>query len=178
MTRYVYSREYVEDVLTDAEPPSNLRIIPSDHLGAPLEMVRDNTRFCSEDGAFAILYTSPDFATAFLETVVRDRFIRKNRRTIPLKNIIERVWIRIESNLGARLNLLDLRGDGCVRLGVPTDAVNARNHVADRALARAIHFGHEDVDGLLFSSRLTGEDVYAVFDRGIEREKLKNTSCG
>ena len=68
-----------------------------------------------------------------------------------------------------RLNLLDLRKGGCVRLGAPTDTVNARNHAAGRALARAIYSEHKDVDGLLFSSRLTGDDVYAVFDRGIAK---------
>ena len=56
-----------------------------------------------------------------------------------------------------------------MRLGAPTDAVNARNHAAGRALGRAIHTEHDDIDGLLFSSRLTGADVYAVFARGIRK---------
>jgi hypothetical protein len=36
--------------------------------------------------------------------------------------------------------------------------------------------GHEDIDGLPFSSRLTGADVYAVFDRGIR--KLEAADAG
>ena len=65
------------------------------------------------------------------------------------------------------LTLLDLRGDGCTRIGAPTDVVQARNHAARRAFGKAIHAEHEDVDGLLYASRLTGEDAYAVYDRGV-----------
>ena len=65
----------------------------------------------------------------------------------------------------AELTLLDLRGDDCTRIGAPTDTVNARNHADGRAFARAIHAEHVDVDGIVHSSRLTGDDVYAVFDR-------------
>lgn len=41
---------------------------------------------------------------------------------------------------------------------------------------QGIHVEHRDVDGLLYASRLTGEDVYAVFDRGIA--KLTSTEAG
>ena len=34
------------------------------------------------------------------------------------------------------------------------------------AFAREVHAAHADVEGLLYASRLTGKDVYAVFDRG------------
>ncbi len=65
----------------------------------------------------------------------------------------------------ATLTLVDLRRDGCTRIGAPTDTVKARNHAAGRAFAKAIHTDHVDVDGIVYTSRLTGEDVYAVFDR-------------
>lgn len=73
------------------------------------------------------------------------------------------------------LTLLDLRGDGCARVGASTDAVHARNHAAGRAFARAIHDAHADADGLLYGSRLTGEDVYAVFGRGIGKLTVSET---
>lgn len=79
-----------------------------------------------------------------------------------MKKITARAWACISMRAGVTLTLLDLRGDGCPRIGAPTDAVNTRNHAAGRALAKAIHV---DVDGIVYSSRLTGEDVYAVFDR-------------
>ena len=77
------------------------------------------------------------------------------------------LWARIETAAPATLRLLDLRGDGCIRIGAPTDAVNARNHAAGRALGRAIHAEHPTIDGLLFSSRLTGGDAYGVFQRAL-----------
>ena len=68
---------------------------------------------------------------------------------------------------GHALTLLDLRADGCTRIGAPTDVVQARNHAAGRAFGKTIHAEHADVDGIVYPSRLTGEDAYAIFDRSI-----------
>jgi len=94
---------------------------------------------------------------------------RKRQRDVALKEVTERAWVLISATPRAQLRLLDLRQDGCVRLGTPTDAVNARNHIAGRSLGRSIHTDYKDIDGLLFASRLTGADVYAVFDRAIRK---------
>ena len=150
--------------------------MPGRHLATPLGTVPADSRFCSHEVGYSVLYASPDFATAFIETVVRDRFIRRRERAVTLKEISDRAWARISTQQGAMLSLLDLRGDGCIRLGAPTDAVHARNHAAGRALARAVHAEHADIDGLIYVSRLTGEDVYAVFDRGAG--KLESTETG
>ncbi len=101
---------------------------------------------------------------------------RTRQREILLKEVTERVWVRIATRPRFKLRILDLRHDGCVRLGAPTDAVNARNHTAGRTLGRAIYAEHKDIDGLLYSSRLTGADVYAVFDHAIR--KLDATEVG
>ena len=122
-----------------------------------------------------MLYAAPDFATAFIETVVRDRFVRRSERNVALREITERYWARISARPGMELTLLDLRGDGCARVGIPTDAIHARNHAAGRAFARAIHSEHADVEGLLHASRLTGEDVHAVFDRGLGKLNVAET---
>lgn len=44
-----------------------------------------------------------------------------------------------------------------------------------RAFASAIHGEHADVEGLLHASRLTGEDVYAVFDRDLGKLNVAET---
>ncbi len=139
--------------------------MPGRHRGSPLGTVPADSRFCTSNTGYAVLYTAVEFATAFVETVVRDRFIRRSGREIALREITERAWARVRSRPGTALTLLDLRGDGCVRVGAPTDAVRARNHAAGRAFAKAIHAELSDIDGLLYVSRLTGEDVHAVFDR-------------
>lgn len=126
-----------------------------------------DSRFCTKTGSYTMLYVSPDFATAFIETVVRDRFVRRRRHEILLKEVSERLWTSIATKPRTELTLLDLRQDGCALIGAQTDTVNARNHAAGRAFGKAIHSAHEDVDGFVYASRLTGGDVYAVFDRAV-----------
>lgn len=50
-----------------------------------------------------------------------------------------------------QLTLLDLHPDGCTRLGVPMDVVQARNHATGRALGRTIHTEQADVYGLVYA---------------------------
>ena len=119
-----------------------------------------------------MLYAAPDFTTAFIETVVRDRFAHRRTREVALREITERVWVSLAAEPGAPLTILDLRADGCTRIGAPTDVVQARNHAAGRAFGKTIHAEHADVDGLVYASRLTGEDVYAIYDRSVVKLKV------
>lgn len=168
MTAITYSRERIVSVLAKTRLPLSYRIMPRSYLAAPLGTAPGDSRFCARADGYTVLYASPEFATAFIETIVRDRFAHRRHREVSVKEVTGRAWTLFASKPRIKLSLLDLRGDGCVRLGAPTDAVNARNHAAGRALGRTIHVEHEDIDGLLFSSRLTGADVYAVFDRAIK----------
>ena len=160
-----YRRSRIAPVLITAPMPSSYRIMGSRHRSDPLGTNPADSRFCTRTGGFTVLYAAPEFATAFVETVVRDRFRGRQSCEIALKEITARVWARISMQRDAVLTLVDLRGDGCTRIGAPTDTVNARNHAAGRAFAKAIHVDHVDVDGIVYASRLTGEDVYAVFNR-------------
>jgi hypothetical protein len=65
--------------------------------------------------------------------------------------------------------LLDMRNAGCLDIGAPTDAVRARHFAAGQALGRSIYTEHPDVDGIIYASRLTGDDCIAVFDRALYR---------
>lgn len=163
-------------MLLKAAFPENYRIVPGRYQASPLGTSRGDSRFCTCNAGYTVLYSSPDFATVFIETVMRDRFTRGRKREVDLKEITERVWVHIGPKPGEVLTLLDLRGDGCARIGAPTDVVRARNHAAGRAFAKAIYAEHTEIDGLLYPSRLTGQDVYGVFDRGIE--KLRPTEKG
>ncbi len=176
MTPHAYPRDRIEDVLGKAKFRPSYQIIPRRYQKTPLGTVASDSRFCTLEGGYTVLYCSPDFTAAFIETIVRDRFTRTRQREVLLKEVTERVWVRIATRPRVKLRLLDLRHDGCVRLGAPTDAVNARIHTAGRALGRAIYAEHKDIDGLLYSSRLTGADVYAVFGRA--RPKLDATEVG
>lgn len=137
----------------------------SKHADAPLGTRPSDSRFCADAFDFTVLYAAPEFTTAFVEVLVRDRFTRRRDRRISLEALKAHVWSVISS--ARELSLIDLRGDGCVQVGAPTDVVNARNHAAGRAFASDIHRAHEKIDGLVFPSRLTGGDIYAIFSRAI-----------
>ena len=160
-----YRRSRIAPVLITAPMPASYRIMARRHRSDPLGTSPADSRFCTRNGGFTVLYAAPEFTTAFVETVVRDRFRGRQGCEIAVKEITARVWASISMQRDAVLTLVDLRGDGCTRIGAPSDAVNARNHAAGRAFAKAIHADHVDVDGIVYASRLTGEDVYAVFDR-------------
>ena len=175
MSRRAYPRHRIEAALLQAELPPSYRILPRRYLAAPLGAAPADSRFCRRAAGYTVLYASPDFATAFLETVVRDRFMRRPRREIGFVEVTERAWALIATKPGAKLTLLDLRRDGCTLIGAPTDTVNARNHAAGRAFGKAVHTEHADVDGLLYAFRLTGADVYATFDRGVGELEARET---
>ena len=112
-----YSRSRIESVLLKAEFPDSYRIVPERYRASPLGTSPADSRFCTRDAGYTVLYASPEFATAFIETVVRDRFVRRREREVGLKEITARVWARISAQPGTLLTLLDLRGDGCARVG-------------------------------------------------------------
>ena len=105
MTQDAYSRKRIEDVLTKAELPPSSRIVPHRYLETPLGVTPADSRFSSRADGFAVLYASPEFATAFIETIVRDRFTRRDQREVLLKEVTERAWARITTKPRARLSL-------------------------------------------------------------------------
>ena len=169
MSRRQYPLERIRTVLVETALSSGWRIFPSRNLDTPLGTVPADSRFCSRAAGYGVLYAASEFATAFVETAIRDRFTGRPSREIAIREITARSWARLESIPGLTLTLLDLREDGCAKIGAPTDVVNARNHAAGRAFATAIHVQHPDIDGLVYRSRLTGSDAYAVFDRAIAK---------
>ena len=167
MTQSRYPRNLIEPLLVRTAFPESYRIMSQRHVESPLGTTPADSRFATRTGSYTVLYTAPDFTTAFIETIVRDRFAHRRAREIALREITERVWVRIEAEPGAPVTILDLRTDGCTRIGAPTDVVQARSHAAGRAFGKTIHGEHADIDGLVYASRLTGEDVYAIYDRSV-----------
>ena len=68
----LYPRERVEAVLQPLSLASAYRIVLKPHLATPLAVRPSKSRFC-DGGTYAVLYGASDFATAFVEVVVRDR---------------------------------------------------------------------------------------------------------
>jgi hypothetical protein len=163
-----YPRERIEGRLRVTSLSNGYRILWRHHLHTPLGCTPSRSRFCDGE-QYSVFYAATEFQTAFLETVVRDQFVRIAHRSVPVREIAARGWIRVATRPEEALNLLDLTGPGCVEIGAPTDAVHARNQSAGQALGRAIYQQHIDVDGIAYASRLTNEVCYAIFDRAVTK---------
>lgn len=77
-----YPRNRIASVLVRSGFRDGYRIMPARHAAKPLGTVSADSRFCSRDGGYTVLYASPDFATAFMETIVRDRFTHRRKRPL------------------------------------------------------------------------------------------------
>lgn len=151
-----------------------VRLIHQRHRLSPLGAIPSSSRFSDPDGRFAVLYAAASVRCSLWETVVRDRLARRERRVLPRSDIQDRivVWLR---SIGP-LALVDLRGDGPVRIGAPTAVTHDANHAAGRALASATYEALPDADGFLYSSRFTRDHCVAVFDRAIGKLAVMDTA--
>lgn len=60
------------------------------------------------------------------------------------------------------LKLLDLRGDGPVRMGIPSDVVHGAKQSPARAWSVAFREHPAAIDGIIYPSRLNGEHNLAI----------------
>ena len=74
-----------------------------------------------------------------------------------------------EIRVAAPLNLVDFRGDGIIRMGIPTDVARARSQDLGRAWSRAVWSHQTQPDGIIYDSRLNSEANVAVFDRALPK---------
>ena len=90
------------------------RILPTRHRATPAEAGFGSSRYSSPTDAFRVLNAADNFASAFAEAVVRDRFEGKSRRILYRPHLEQACLTAIGSSRD--LTLLDLRG-GCLRAG-------------------------------------------------------------
>ena len=145
------------------------RVIHRDLGSTPLGAGPAPSRFSDPRERYAVLYASDAVRCAFWETLCRNRFTRRRRRELPRVEVETRLVASIGSS--GTLRLIDLRGDGPVRIGAPSAVAHSGNHAAGRALSAAVHAGVPEADGFLFASRFTGDACVAVFDRAFGKLK-------
>jgi hypothetical protein len=141
------------------------RVMPSLHRATPAGAGFGASRFSSPSRAFRVLYAADNFATAFAEGVVRDRFEGKSRRYLYRPHLEALCVTAISSS--RELRLLDLSGGAAYELGIDTDANHARAHQAGQEFSEALHAALPEVDGILFNSRLTTGRCVAIYDRAL-----------
>jgi len=145
-------------------PKAFKRIFPSAFQTTPLGTGPAAARFSSVVGNFNTLYAAVSLSTAIAEAVIRDRFEGDGPRHLFASELTNRSLAEVSATIP--LDLIDLRTDGCFKLGVSTDIASAKGWGDSRNLAQYIH-DHTAVDGFLYRSRLTGANCIAVFDRAI-----------
>ena len=131
------------------------RVIHRSRGAAPLAAVPSPSRFSDPQAGYSVLYGAETVRCAFWETLGRNRFARRRERELPRSDVEARLVVPVRSD-GA-LSLVDLRGDGPVRIGAPSAVAHDGNHAAGRALSAAVHGNLPEADGFLFASRFTGE---------------------
>ncbi len=145
------------------------RVIHRDRRESPLGAAHAPSRFSDSLERYAVL-SSDTVRCAFWETLARNRFARRRQRELPRSEVEARLVVSIGST--GTLALIDLRGDGPVRIGAPSAVAHDGNHAAGRALSAAVHAGVPEADGFLFASRFTGDACVAAFDRAFAKLTL------
>ncbi|MCY4342854.1 MAG: RES family NAD+ phosphorylase [Gammaproteobacteria bacterium] len=115
------------------------RILHRSHRDTPLAATPAPSRFSDPQMRYAVLYAATSVRCAFWETLGRNRFARRQPRWLPRSEAEARLVVSIRSE--ATLSLIDLRGDGPLRIGAPSAASRDGNRSAGRALSAAIHNG-------------------------------------
>ena len=108
------------------------RVIHRDHHTTPVQAAPTPSRFSDPRERYAVLYASEAVRCAFWETLGRNRLAHRRRRELPRTEAETRLVVSIRST--GPLGLIDLRGDGPVRIGAPSAVVHDGNHAAGRAL--------------------------------------------
>lgn len=137
----------------------------------PLGLAKTPSRFSdprnlAEGERYGVLYLGEGAKVCFLEAVLRDRRDGVvGSVQIEERELIARMIATIA--LLAPLTLVDLREDGPVRVGVPSDVVRGSDQLPAREWALAFYEHLSRPDGIVYPSRLNAQMNVAVFDRGI-----------
>ena len=120
---------------------------------------------------FGVLYVGSSVKVCFLEAIVRDeRDGTFGAIEISEAELDDRLYAEIR--LAERLRLLDLRGDGPVRMGIPSDVCRGSQQGLARKWSVEFYEHPSSVDGILYPSRLNGEINLAIYDRSVSKLEL------
>ena len=117
---------------------------------------------------FGVVYLGSSVKVCFVEAILRDRGAGRTK-TFPIEWRELEAWTCAEIRVAAPLNLVDFRGDGLIRMGIPTDVARARSQDLGRAWSRAVWSHQAQPDGIIYDSRLNGETNVVVFDRALPK---------
>jgi hypothetical protein len=123
---------------------------------------------------FGVLYLGSSLKVCFVEAVLRDQGDgRIDDLLLDENDLAIRSYATVE--VVTPLSLVDLRGDGPLRMGIPSDVVRGAKQSLARHWSVAIHKHPARPDGIIYPSRLNGEVNLAIYDRAIP--KLQAAAC-
>jgi len=115
---------------------------------------------------FGVLYLGQTLKVCFLEAVLRDqRDGVIGSLAMGEEELDSRRYAEIE--ITAPVQLVDLREDRAIRMGVPTDVHGASNQTLARWWSVAFHAHPSAPDGIIYPSRLNGQTNLAIYDRAV-----------
>lgn len=117
---------------------------------------------------FGVVYFGSSIKVCFVEAILRDRGVGRTH-TFPIEWAELEAWSCAEVRVETALRVVDLRGDGLVRMGIPTDVARASAQDLARIWSRALWAHDTKPDGLMYDSRLNGETNVVVFDRALPK---------
>jgi hypothetical protein len=131
-------------------------------------------RFSDPTGkAFGLIYLGSSAKVAFVETILRDRADGRGATCVVAYDEIKKRSLASIVPVEP-LMLVDLTGDGPLRMGIPSDVVGARDQSLAQRWSVAFHEHPEEPDGVLYPSRLNEERCIALYARALP--KLKATA--
>lgn len=123
---------------------------------------------------FGVVYLGSSLKVCFLEAILRDRSVGRTQ-ALPIEWAELEEWTCAQLRIEGTLRLVDLRGDGLVRMGIPTDVARASSQELGRRWSRAFWSHDAKPDGIIYDSRLNGETNIAVYDRALAKLVVKAT---
>lgn len=120
------------------------------------------------DNRFGVLYLGSTLKVCFVEAVLRDQGDgRLDDLLLDERDLALRSYAEIE--VAAPLSLVDLRNDGPLRMGIPSDVARGSKQSLARRWSLAIYAHPAQPDGIIYPSRLNGETNLAVYDRAVRK---------
>ncbi len=126
------------------------------------------------ENCFGVLYLGETLKVCFLEAVLRDK---RNGSVgdYPLEETELRARRFTLVEIHAPLTVVDLRRDGGVRMGVPSDVSRASDQRLARRWSVAFHEHPATPDGVAYESRLNGQTNLAIYDRAVPKLRVAAT---
>ena len=139
----------------------------------PLGYGKSNSRVSDprrrkDENRFGVLYLGETLTVCFLEAVLRDQ-----RDAIIGELVMDESELETrryaEIKVATPLRLVDLRGNGAVAMGVPSNVHRGAGHTLGRAWSVGFHDHPQAPDGIIYPSRLNGQVNLAVYGRAVAK---------